>query len=73
MSGRNFLTACFFALAALFGWLFYTRYWEWRDCIHEAASSCITPDGANLISAGFFWGPIAALFLAGALLLMLKR
>jgi len=45
----------YLCLAALFGWLFYVRYWMWRDCIREAASSCITPDGTNLIAGGALW------------------
>lgn len=50
--------------AALFGWLFYVRFWKWRDCIEEAASSCVTPDGDNLIGAGALWAVPAACCLA---------
>jgi hypothetical protein len=53
-------------LAAGFGWLFYVRYWKWRDCIAEAQSSCVTPDGDNLIPGGMFWGPIAIVFALAA-------
>lgn len=47
-----------------FVWLFYERYWRWRDCIEAAASSCITPDGANLTSGGMIWGFFAVIFLS---------
>jgi hypothetical protein len=39
----------------LFNWLFYIRYWKWRDCIAAAQSSCVTPDGDNLVGAGAAW------------------
>ncbi|MEO8684513.1 MAG: hypothetical protein ABI414_06690 [Devosia sp.] len=42
-------------LAGGFFWLFLIRYWFYRDCIEAAASSCITPDGVNLIEGGAFW------------------
>jgi hypothetical protein len=60
-------------LAAGFGWLFYVRYWKWRDCIAAALSSCVTPEGDNLISGGMIWGLPALLFLAAALRLAFKR
>lgn len=50
-------------LAALFAWLFYTRYRSFRDCMAEAASSCITPAGDNLVQDGALWGVPAAIFL----------
>ena len=56
------VVACL-VLAAFFSWAFYTRYWQWRECIHEALSSCVTPDGANLIEGGVVWFVPAALFL----------
>jgi hypothetical protein len=61
------------ALATLLGWLFYERYWKWRDCILEAASSCVTPDGQNLIAGGMLWGLLAAVLAAAALRLVLRR
>ena len=63
---RLHVAACLI-LAVVCGWLFYTRYWAWRDCIREAASSCITPDGANLTSGGMLWGLFAGVFAAFAL------
>jgi hypothetical protein len=42
-------------VAGGFCWLFLTRYWFYRECIEAAASSCITPDGVNLIAGGAFW------------------
>lgn len=47
--------AVYLALAGMFAWLFYVRYWKWRDCIAEAMSSCITPEGDNLIEGGQMW------------------
>jgi hypothetical protein len=41
--------------SAFFGWAFYVRYWKWRKCIAESLSSCVTPEGDNLISGGAFW------------------
>ena len=50
--------------AAFFGWLFYERYWEWRECIASSLSSCITPDGENLTEGGVMWGvPVVPLLL----------
>ena len=42
-------------VAGGFFWAFLTRYWFYRDCIEAAASSCITPDAANLTEGGAFW------------------
>lgn len=53
----------FGVLAAFFAWLFYERYWKWRDCIHEAVSSCVTPEGNILIPGGAMWSVFAGLFL----------
>ena len=55
------------ALAGGFFWLFVTRYWLYRDCIAAAASSCITPEGSNLIAGGMFWIVPAVVFAALAL------
>lgn len=52
------------SFSALFFWLFYVRYWKFHDCIEAARSSCITPQGDNLIPAGAFWIFPALLFLA---------
>jgi hypothetical protein len=51
-----------FALATFFAWAFYVRFWEHRDCIAAALSSCVTDDGDNLIFGGVFWALPAALF-----------
>lgn len=55
------------ALAGLFVWLFYERYWRWRECIDEALSSCVAPDGDNLTAGGLFWSLPATIFLLSAL------
>ena len=54
------------ATAILFGWLFYVRYWRYRDCIAEALSSCVTPEGDNLTTGGSLWGLPALAFLVAA-------
>jgi hypothetical protein len=62
-----------FALTGCFAWLFYERYWKWRDCIDTSASSCVTPDGGNLTAGGMFWAIFAAAFLALALYSLFSR
>jgi hypothetical protein len=69
MLPKGAVTGIYAALAVLCAWLFYARYWLWRDCIHAAESSCITPDGANLTSGGIIWGLLAAVMAA----LVLRR
>lgn len=68
---RNAVWAMRFAMlasfAALFAWLFYVRYWKFRDCIDAAKSSCITSAGDNLIGGGMFWAVPAILFALFAL------
>ena len=52
------------AMALAFSWLFYVRYWLWRECIEQSLSSCVTPDGDNLTSGGMFWAlPVIPLLL----------
>jgi hypothetical protein len=72
MRARRLLAGVYLALSGLFGWLFYVRYWKWRDCIHEALSSCVTPDGESLIAGGMLWGALAAVLAAAALRQMLR-
>ena len=51
------------AIAALFfWWLFYERYYRYRDCIQAASSSCYGPEGTNLINGGAAWSVPALLF-----------
>ena len=59
---RPIATVAYLVLAAFFSWVFYTRYWQWRACIHEALSSCVTPDGTNLIEGGAIWSVPAVVF-----------
>lgn len=59
-------------LAGFFLWLFHQRYWAWRDCIAEAASSCVTPDGDNLTAGGMVWIVPAAIFGLLAMLRILR-
>jgi hypothetical protein len=56
-----------------FAYLFYVRYWKWRECIAQAMSSCITPDGTNLIGGGSFWAVPAIAFMVAGMRLLLKR
>jgi hypothetical protein len=72
MSVHQLVLAGCCVLSALAAWLFYARYWKWRECIREAASSFITPDGQNLTSGGLIWGLIAAALAAAALRLALR-
>ena len=58
-----------FALAAgFFTYVFYMRYWIWRDCIAVSQSSCLTPDGSNVTDGGMVWGVVALGFVAAALI-----
>ncbi|THV24649.1 hypothetical protein [Peteryoungia ipomoeae] len=59
--------------AGLFGFVFYERYWIWRDCIAASQSSCVTPDGSNVTEGGMVWGVIALGFLAAALIAQFGR
>jgi len=70
---RRYASAGCLALAILFSWLFYIRYWKWYDCIDEALSSCVTPDGDNLTAGGMLWGILAICFAAAALHLALRK
>lgn len=54
--------AVLISFAGLFAWLFYIRYWSYRDCIEAAKSSCVTPSGDNLIGGGVFWIVPAIIF-----------
>jgi hypothetical protein len=70
--GHRILAAVLLTLAGGFGGMFYERYWKWRDCIHEAVSSCITPDGQNLIAGGMVWGFVAAILAAAAVRVVMR-
>lgn len=61
------------SLAGLFFWLFYVRYWKYRDCIADAKSSCVTPDGSNLIPMGAFWIAPAIIFSLFAVFMLARR
>ena len=52
---------------------FYTRFWAYRDCIAEAASSCVNPDGTNLIAGGAVWGVLTVGWLVAATYQGLRR
>ncbi len=60
-------------LAALFSFIFCTRYWIWRDCIAASQSSCLTPDGSNVTGGGMVWAAIAFGFLAAAFIAQFGR
>ena len=73
-SWRLIRALLYFSLSAFFFYVLYLRYWKWRDCIKAAVSSCITPDGANLIAGGLFWALPAAFFaVLGARLILKSR
>ncbi len=44
-----------FLLAALFGFLFYQRYWKYAECIQQAISGCVSEQGLSLSSGGMVW------------------
>lgn len=52
----------FSSLAGFFWWLFYERYYRYKDCIETAASSCLNAQGDNLIGAGMVWALPAFIF-----------
>jgi hypothetical protein len=56
-----------------FLWLFYERYWRWRDCIAAALSSCVTPDGESLTEGGMLWSPFAVAFVAAGAIRLARR
>ena len=63
-----------FALAAsFFTYVFYVRYWIWRDCIAVSQSSCLTPDGSNVTDGGMVWGVIALGFAAATVIAQFGR
>ena len=71
---RPRIRAVLFALTAgFFGYVFYMRYWIWRDCIAASQSSCLTPDGSNVTDGGMVWGVIALGFAAAALITQFGR
>jgi hypothetical protein len=71
---RMILSGICSLLVLLFAWLFYIRYWRYRDCIEAAQSSCVLPDGDNLTGGGFVWGLFAILFaIAGLVAWLLSR
>lgn len=40
----------------------FLRLFQERGCIAEACSSCVTPDGGNLIAGGMIWIVPAVIF-----------
>jgi hypothetical protein len=62
------------ALAALFGWAFYTRYWIWRDCFNEFGR-CYDPISQTVLleQSGIIWGSLAAIALGAAVILWRRR
>jgi hypothetical protein len=64
---RMIFPGIFSLLALFFVWLFYIRYWKYRDCIDAAESSCVLPDGDNLTNGGVVWGFFSVLFALAAL------
>lgn len=59
---RLIFPGLFALLGLFFAWLFYIRYWKYRECIEAAQSSCVLPDGDNLTGGGVVWGLFAVLF-----------
>ncbi len=65
--------AVLLAFSGLFFWLFHVRYWKHRDCIAAAKSSCVTPEGGNLVGGAMFWIVPALLFALFAGLTVYRR
>lgn len=63
MTRKWFPVGLSFSISLLLFYLFYVRFWKWRDCLEQAASSCRTPDGDILIFGGVFWIIPAIFFL----------
>jgi hypothetical protein len=70
---RLIFPGLFILLTLFFVWLWYERYWKWRDCIAAAESSCVLPDGDNLTGGGMVWGVFAVLCALGVLLSLVRR
>jgi len=64
------LAAFFLVSASFFAFAFYDRYWKWRGCIAQAASSCALPGAWNATAGGAVWGPVALVFLVTGLCLL---
>ncbi|MEB2843031.1 hypothetical protein GAO09_27185 [Rhizobiales bacterium RZME27] len=69
---RSFAGLLLLAIGLAFGWLFFDRYWLWRDCIAASQSSCMTPDGANLTSGGAIWSVFSIAFLMASAIVFLR-
>ena len=70
---RLIAIAFFAALSGASLYAFITRYWLYRDCIHAAASSCLTPEGGNLTSGGMLWGAVSLVFATAAIVLIVRK
>ena len=53
--------------SAFFAYVFYERYWKWRDCIAQALSSCGIPESDNATSGGAIWLVPSVILLAVAI------
>lgn len=65
-------SSVYLALGIFFAYAFYIRFWKWRACIELAQSSCVTPEGDNVISAGKFWAVPAVFFLIAGIWRLMK-
>ncbi len=68
---RLFVGTVLLVLSSLFGYLYYDRYWRWRECFNELGR-CWDSDSEQvyLEQAGIIWGGGAAVLLAIALVLL---
>ncbi len=64
----------FASFAGFFGFLFYERYWRWRDCFNELGR-CFDPESQDVIleQAGIAYGSIALVCFVIALALFVRR
>lgn len=67
-------TLLYLSLAALAGFMYYSRYYQWIDCFNEKGR-CYDPDGSGQVytDAGHAWAYGLALFLALAAWSALRR
>lgn len=66
---RNLMASLLFGLFVLFGYVYYTQYFRWRDCFNEAGR-CFDPQTGvvYLEQSGITWITLTLLALGGFIL-----
>ena len=67
---RKAASLIFFALAVLFAFAYYDRYFKWRNCFNELGR-CFDPETSSVYveQAGMVWGLMFVLTFVPALIL----